>query len=221
MNEISKILTNGSLLTDRSLMLLGRYMQSSLALLFCGFSVWSLVSCASVKFRTKDSGEEMKNHTPSVGRPHKVIKLSTRTYGDESNSVKEIKAFYLHLLESDQNIKQQFESLTEQLRDEYGGIFHVYEPQVIDWFPNEQTWNAPEEFKTEGNYLVIQPIGYGRGRRAGYETVIISEFHVNDSGQSIPENSKKDTNDDRMSTTMTITFLGFRKLQLLPLDPSK
>jgi hypothetical protein len=196
-------------------------MKSSLVLLFCGFSAWSLLGCATVKTRPSESNEEMNYHTPSVGLPHKVIKLSTRTYGDESNSVKEIKAFYLHLLETDENIKQQFEALTKELRDEYGGIFHAYDPQVIDWFPSEQSWNAPEEFKTDGNYLVIQPIGYGRGRRAGYETMIISEFHVIDCGKTIPENSIKDPNDERMSTTMKITFLGFRKLQLRPIEPSK
>ena len=163
----------------------------------------------------------MKDHAPSVGHPHKVIKLSTRTYDDESNAANEIKAFYLHLLESDKNIKQQFESLTKKWRDEHGGIFHAYDPQVIDWFPSEESWNAPEEFKTDGNYLVIQPIGYGRGRHAGYETVIVSEFNVIDSGKAIQDNSRKSPEDERISTTMTISFLGFRNFQISPINHKK
>jgi hypothetical protein len=163
----------------------------------------------------------MKEHAPNAVNPRKVIKLSTRTYNDESNAGKEIKAYYLHLLESDVNIKKQYESLTMKVSDEYGGIFHTYDPQVIEWFPSENSWNAPEVFDWNGNYLVIQPIGYGRGRRSGYETVIVSEFNVIDSGKAIQEDSGANPANERMSTTMTITFLGFRNFQIGPINNKK
>jgi hypothetical protein len=163
----------------------------------------------------------MEDHAPSVGSPRKIINLSSRKYLDESNAASEIEAFYLQLLESDENTKIQFEYLTKKVSDEYGGIFHTYDPQVIEWFPSENSWNAPEEFDWNGNYLVIQPIGYGRGRRSGYETVIVSEFNVVDSGKAIQENSGTNPTDERMSTTMTITFLGFRNFQISPFNNKK
>ena len=196
-------------------------MKPPLTLLLCWFSAWSLLGCATVRLSSKDPGKGKEDHAPSVGSPRKIINSSSRKYLDESNAASEIKAFYLQLLESDENTKIQFEHLTKKVSDEYGGIFHTYDPQVIEWFPSENSWNAPEEFDWNGNYLVIQPIGYGRGRRSGYETAIVSEFNVVDSGKAIQENSGTNPADERMSTTMTITFLGFRNFQISPINNKK
>ena len=104
------------------------------------------------------------------------------------------------------------------LREDYGPHFLASDPQVVEWFPSEDYWNAPFEFQTNASYLVIQPIGYGRSRHAGSDRVIVSEFNVTDSGNVIP---RENLNDERMSTTMTITFLGFRQLQLGSIEPTK
>ena len=196
-------------------------MKSSFAALTCLISAGFLLGCASIDTKDADRGEIAKDQASSVGQPHKDINLSTRTYdGNSWDIANEIKAFYLQLLESNENIKSQYDSLTQRSRDENGGIFHTFEPQVVEWIPSEQSWNAMEEFKSVGNYLVIQPIGYGRSRRAGYDAVIISEFSVNDSGTVIEE-SRKDLGRDPMSTTTKITFLGFRNLQISPANQKK
>ncbi len=68
-------------------------MKSSLTSLFCSVSACSLLGCANLEPRPQESGEGMKDHAQSVGHPRKVIKLSTKTYGDASNAENEIKAF--------------------------------------------------------------------------------------------------------------------------------
>jgi hypothetical protein len=57
-------------------------MKSFPTLLFCSVSACSLLGCANLKPSPQDSGDGMKDHAQSVGHPRKVIKLSTKTYGD-------------------------------------------------------------------------------------------------------------------------------------------
>ena len=135
----------------------------------------------------------------------------------------EIKAFYLQLTISDDKTQKQVESLTAKAQGDYGGIYHAYEPQVIEWFPRESNWDAWQgSSDMTGRFLVIQPVGYGRSKHAGYDTALIAEFEAVSETTSTKLDPKHEDHEARfLSSKLTITFLGFRDPDLSPTAKSK
>ena len=86
----------------------------------------------------------------------KPAETSARPFNVEA----EVKAFYLHLLDSDVAFKKQFEALTADSRETNGGIFFAFEPHVVEWLPCESNWNVAEDSIATEDCLVIQPVGY-------------------------------------------------------------
>jgi len=143
----------------------------------------------------------------------------TKTSTKEFDIPKEIKAFYSSLLDGNAEVKHQFEAATQASREDNGGTFHVFEPQVIDWFPSEDHWNVSKGFDCDDHYLVIQPIGLGRGRAETHDNAIVSEFEVIEAGKTKYDESDEAAGRDPtlISNTITIKFLGFRSFTLTPL----
>ncbi len=184
--------------------------SSSITLLFLYAAAFVLVGCVPKPTSPKPPPTPGKVASRNPTHPSKVIHSVSRSFDAEPKTAEQIKAFYLDLIESNASIRSQFDSLTEETSNECGGIFHISDPNVIEWFPTEDGWNYGEKFENDDHYLVIQPIGFGRGRRAGNAAAVVSEFHVTVNGKKMSDKS----NDERMAVTTTITFLGFRNLQL-------
>jgi hypothetical protein len=137
----------------------------------------------------------------------------------EFDAPKEIKSFYGHLLDKDTRVKKQFEVLTSRSREDAGGTFHVFDPQVIEWFPAESHWNVSTGFDSDKVYLVIQLIGFGRGRADGDDNAVISLFRVQHTGTTTYDEAteRAGASPKLITNTITITFLGFQNLKLTAL----
>jgi len=160
-------------------------------------------------------------HFAAAGDPAlETTKVSTKKTFEPA---KEVKAFYQHLVDSDAKVKEQFEKLTEHSRDENGGIFHAYDPQVVRWFPTEGHWNVSTGFDSDEYYLVLQPVGFGRGRAAGNDNVIASLFHVLHTGTTKYDEAAERAGAEPtlVSNKITITFLGFQHFDLKPIKLPK
>ncbi len=145
--------------------------------------------------------------------PKQVTKSSRKSFKVKD----EIKEFYLHLLDGDAAVKKDFESLTASSRETNGGIFSVSDPQIVEWFPSENNWDVSKGFDSDERYLVVQPVGYGRGKHAGNDSAVVSEFEVVCEGKMKPNAKDPDRGDPQIiSNKITITFLGFRTLALAP-----
>ena len=135
---------------------------------------------------------------------------TTRTSNKSINVESAIKWFYNELVYSPGRVQSQAEALTAQSRENNGGIYKAFEPQVIDWFPTETEWDAVRDTSTmQGRFLVVQPVGYGRSKHAGYDTALVAEFEA--IYVTAPNKPNK----------LTITFLGFRDPNLLAAPKSK
>ncbi len=136
---------------------------------------------------------------------------------------KEVKAFYLHLLEADLKMKKQFESLTSDSTEANGGNARNFDPQIVKWFPSESHWNVSTGFDSDEVYLVLQPIGFGRGRAAENDKPIASLFHVIITGKTKYDDAaeRAGASPTLITNKITSTFLGFQNIELNALKPPK
>jgi hypothetical protein len=147
--------------------------------------------------------------------PKQVTKSSKKKQLDAEA---EVKAFYLQLTTADAEIKKQIEALTAKTQEDAGGLYHVFDPHVVEWFPSESSWDVGTGLSNStGRYLVIQPIGYGRGKHAGNDMALVAEFEVESETVSTKIDPKHEERAAHfLSCTLTITFLGFRDPTLTP-----
>jgi hypothetical protein len=129
----------------------------------------------------------------------------------------EVKAYYQKLLQTDANAKRQFETLARKSKL-YGDVhFGPSEPQVVYWFPKEDSWDE-NGFRYDQRFLVIQPLAFGRPKQEDYDLAIVSEFHVIHEGKTHLNPKDRDADFVLDSNKITITFLGFRRFELRPLN---
>ena len=153
-------------------------------------------------------------HFATAADPGRQMTKTSTT--KEFDPPKEIKAFYLRLLEKDPKVKKQFESLTSDSTEANGGIARNFDPQVVEWFPSESHWGAASGFDLDEVYLVLQPVGFGRGRATGRDTVIASLFHVIITGKTKYDDAAEGAgvSPTLITNKITITFLGFQDIEL-------
>jgi hypothetical protein len=133
----------------------------------------------------------------------------------------EIKAFYLKLLESDGTIKRQFDALAKQAKL-YGDVhFAPGKPQVVDWYPRRDQWNAGKDFHYDLHFLVIQPLEFGRPKWLESDSAVVSEFHVLHEGTTQIDPKDLNEKEQLLSNKITIQFLGFRTFALSPTKKSQ
>jgi len=153
-----------------------------------------------------------------AGNPLKTI---NKTSEKRINIESEVKAFYCQLTDNDPEIKNQIELLTDKTREEHGGIYHEFPLAIVKWFPSKEQWDVSKGSEIVAHYLVIQPIGYGRSKHAGVDSVLITEFEVDYNSVTALDENKPTKEEKLISNTLTITFLGFRDPSLTALPPKK
>jgi hypothetical protein len=153
--------------------------------------------------------------------PKQVTKSSSK----QLNVKAEIKAFYLHLVALDPNIRKQVEVLTEKTQEANGGTYLGLGPnaQVVEWFPMESYWDVRTGLsEMTARFLVIQPVGGGGHHREGYDMALVAEFEAVSKATSTKIDPKHEDREPRvLSDELTITFLGFRDPQLSPVVQPK
>jgi hypothetical protein len=129
----------------------------------------------------------------------------------------EVKAFYQKLLKTDPDVKRQFETLARK-SVLYGDVhFGPGEPQVVEWFPKNDSWDQ-NGFRFDQRFLVIQPLAFGRPKQEDYDLAVVSEFHVVHEGKTHLHPGDPDADFVLDSNKITVTFLGFRRFELRPLN---
>lgn len=141
-----------------------------------------------------------------------ISKASKKPFDVEA----EVEAFYVLLTDTDPKIREQVEVLTTKARADYGGIYHAFAPKVIEWIPSESNWDVMKGSDMTGQYLVIQRIGYGRGKHAGADMALVAEFSVVYESVTKPDPKHPDEPGVFDSNKITITFRGFREPELSP-----
>ena len=145
-------------------------------------------------------------------------KQTTKTSHKPLDIGTEVKAFYVQLTKSDPDIQKQVEVLTAKTRDAEAGLYFPFEPRAVEWFPNERSWDVWKGTSDiSGRFLVIQLIGYGRSKYAGYNTALVAEFSIEYESTSSKLDPKHEDRKPRLiSNELKITFLGFRSPDLRP-----
>ena len=59
-------------------------------------------------------------------------KQTSKTAKGPLNVKAEIKAFYTQLTTDDEQVQKQVQALTAKVQADYGGIYHVYDAQVVE-----------------------------------------------------------------------------------------
>ncbi len=147
-----------------------------------------------------------------------ALKQVTKISKGPLNVEAEIKAYYLQLTTGDTDVQKQVQTLTAKSQDQNGGIYHAYEPHVVEWFPTESNWDVGKGASDmTGRFLVIQNVGYGRGKRAGYDTALMAEFEAVEESTSTKLDPRHESRTPKvLSAKLTLRFLGFRNASLSP-----
>ena len=145
-------------------------------------------------------------------------KSTTKNYDDKGETI----AFYKELLEKNSEVKRQFERLISKspyYGDPHFGHDHD-EPTIVEWIPTSVRGRIQEGYSTDEHLLVFESVSFTRPPFEETEVVIVSEFHVVQvDKEHAVEGEKGPSAVD--SDEITITFLGFRDIQLTPIKPAK
>jgi hypothetical protein len=149
--------------------------------------------------------------TMRAGSPPQLQKSSAT---DRYDAAAEVKTYYAALLETDANVKQQFDSLAKK-SSLYGDVhFGPGEPQVVSWYPTQNEFTAGADFHFNERFLVIQPLTFGRPRLHESDSAVVSEFHVIHDGRTRIDDKDREKEPQLVTNTIKIEFLGFRSFQL-------
>jgi hypothetical protein len=146
---------------------------------------------------------------------------ATKSSNIEFNAAAEVKAYYLKLLEGDQRIKRQFESLAKRSPTWGDAHARAAEPQVIAWYPSQDEWSAGQGFHRDQRFLIIHPTQFARPKWREYDFAVVSEFRVLHDGTTRIDPKDPDEKDVFVSNKITVQFLGFRELKLNPIKLPK
>jgi len=133
---------------------------------------------------------------------------------------REVKAFYLQLLERDEPVKTAYAALLAQSPGWEDAHPPAQEPRVIPWFPSTSEWNVGKGFyHDDERFLVVQPVGFARAKWSEIDSVVAAEFRAVSDGKMRldPHDPERVTS---VSNQITIQFLGFRSLSAQPGPPS-
>jgi len=133
----------------------------------------------------------------------------------EFDQGKETIAFYGELLKENSQVKRQFEELLRKSSSYGDPHFGPDDPQVVEWIPRTERGGIEEGYSTDQHVLVVQSVSFTRPRQHDSDLVIVSEFHVTHVSKCHPVSGDEGPS-GLDSDELTITFLGFRNLNLIP-----
>ncbi len=106
-------------------------------------------------------------------------------------------------------MQKQLARLTALSKEKNAGLFKLSEePQAFEWFPASESRTDSGD-TVHGHFLVVQTAGRWRTKDSDTDMALVADFKV-DYDETTPS-----------GTTLTMTFLGFRKLTLTPVSAGK
>jgi hypothetical protein len=87
------------------------------------------------------------------------VEIKKESKSKEFDPVTEIKTFYQDILENNPTVKKQFIDQLKSIKDYHIDEAHFgpSDPQVIEWYPSKNEWDAETGFHFDKYFLVIQP----------------------------------------------------------------
>lgn len=146
-----------------------------------------------------------------------AIELTKSSRKERFEAAVEVKAFYKKLLTEHRQVKQQFKALAQRVP--FWGDVHCgpVEPQVVEWHPSQNQWDAGKDFHCDERFLVIHPIEFARPKWQETVGVIVSEFQVIHEGKM--QMNEDDRSEKLIKNKITVRFLGFREISIKPVQP--
>lgn len=137
----------------------------------------------------------------------KPIEL-TKTSQTEFNIPKEVVAFVSNLIETNPEVRRQYEGLTAATREDAGGRFSMGNFVPIEWLvPNYEGYTKDTGSSSDGEYiyLVQQQLIFGFHRGYSVEDNVVARVHV-----------RLHEVDPPVQNSLKMTFEGFVTVALSP-----